>query len=60
MYRSSVETVRIPPILQSATSDEPRTESGIPLKPVYGPADAPTQLEPPGEFPYTRGPYPDM
>src|SRR3954453_1299863 len=30
--------------------------SGIPLEPVYGPADA----ERPGRYPYTRGPYPDM
>ena len=32
------------------------TMSGIPLDPVYGPADA----ERPGRYPYTRGPYPDM
>src|SRR6516162_3537231 len=30
--------------------------SGIPLDPVYGPADA----ERPGQYPYTRGPYPEM
>ena len=30
--------------------------SGVPLEPVYGPADA----ELPGEFPYTRGPYASM
>ncbi|MGZ4381155.1 MAG: acyl-CoA mutase large subunit family protein [Gaiellaceae bacterium] len=30
------------------------------FKPVYTAADAPRQLELPGEFPYTRGPYPDM
>jgi methylmalonyl-CoA mutase, N-terminal domain len=39
---------------------ERRTESGIEIKPVYTAADAPTELEPPGEFPFTRGPYPDM
>ena len=43
-----------------ATADEPRTESGIELKPVYTAADAPRPLEPPGEHPYTRGPYRDM
>jgi methylmalonyl-CoA mutase, N-terminal domain len=36
------------------------TESGIEIKPVYTAADAPGPLELPGEFPFTRGPYPDM
>ncbi len=39
---------------------ERRTESGIEVKPVYGAADAPRELEAPGEYPFTRGPYPDM
>jgi methylmalonyl-CoA mutase N-terminal domain/subunit len=43
-----------------AATDERRTESGIEVKPVYSAADAPRELEPPGEFPFTRGPYPDM
>jgi len=30
------------------------------LKPVYTAADAPRELELPGEPPFTRGPYPDM
>src|SRR4051794_4856779 len=30
--------------------------SGVPVEPVYGPADA----ERPGEYPYTRGPYAGM
>jgi len=30
------------------------------VKPVYGPSDAPEEIEPPGEFPFTRGPYSDM
>jgi methylmalonyl-CoA mutase N-terminal domain/subunit len=38
---------------------ERRTDSGIPLRPVYGPADAPAeyqkQLGDPGTFPFTRG-----
>ena len=32
------------------------TYSGVPVAPVYGPADA----ERPGAYPYTRGPYPEM
>ncbi len=32
------------------------TMSGVPLDPVYGPAEA----ELPGQFPYTRGPYASM
>ncbi len=32
------------------------TMSGIPLAPAYGPADG----EFPGQYPYTRGPYPSM
>jgi methylmalonyl-CoA mutase N-terminal domain/subunit len=38
----------------------PRTDSGIELKPVYTADDAPRPLEPPGEYPFTRGPYADM
>jgi methylmalonyl-CoA mutase, N-terminal domain len=36
-----------------AATDDRRTESGIPIEPVYGP-------ERPGVFPFTRGPYADM
>jgi methylmalonyl-CoA mutase, N-terminal domain len=36
------------------------TESGIEVKPVYTAVDAPEELELPGEFPFTRGPYRDM
>ncbi len=44
-----------------ATTPERReTESGIEVKPVYGPADATGPGEGPGEFPFTRGPYADM
>jgi len=43
-----------------ATADDRETESGIEVKPVYTAEDAPTELELPGEFPYTRGPYPNM
>src|SRR6188508_238751 len=40
--------------------DRRLTESGIEVKPVYGPGDASGPAEPPGAFPFTRGPYPDM
>jgi methylmalonyl-CoA mutase, N-terminal domain len=43
-----------------AATDDRRTESGIEVKPVYSADDAPRPLEPPGEFPFTRGPYPNM
>src|SRR5687768_17216120 len=45
-----------------ATKEDRReTDSGIEIKPVYTAADAPDGgLEPPGEFPFTRGPHPDM
>ncbi len=36
-----------------AATDDRKTESGIPIEPVYGP-------EQPGVYPYTRGPYADM
>jgi methylmalonyl-CoA mutase, N-terminal domain len=43
-----------------AATDQRRTESGIEIKPVYGPEDAPPAAEPPGVPPFTRGIYPDM
>src|SRR5881394_456423 len=43
-----------------ATTEDRRSESGIELKPLYTAEDAPAALEPPGEFPFTRGPYKDM
>ncbi|MGH3022913.1 MAG: acyl-CoA mutase large subunit family protein [Gaiellaceae bacterium] len=45
-----------------ATAEDRReTDSGIEVKPVYTEDDAGgVRLEPPGEFPFTRGPYPDM
>ncbi len=39
---------------------ERQTDSGIEVKPVYTAEDAAGELELPGEFPFTRGPYPDM
>ena len=43
-----------------ASTDRRETDSGIELKPVYTADDAPGELELPGEYPFTRGPYPDM
>src|SRR5467141_3915533 len=43
----------------TAAEDE-RSESGIELKPLYTADDASHPLEPPGEAPFTRGPYRDM
>jgi methylmalonyl-CoA mutase, N-terminal domain len=45
--------------------NERRTESGIEIKPLYGPDDLEGfdyagRLGDPGEYPYTRGPYPSM
>ncbi|MBI4419841.1 MAG: methylmalonyl-CoA mutase, partial [Gemmatimonadetes bacterium] len=43
-------------------TDARKTPSGIPVAPVYGPESRREAgpLEPPGEFPYTRGIYPTM
>jgi methylmalonyl-CoA mutase N-terminal domain/subunit len=43
-----------------AATDRRENESGIEIKPVYTAEDAPAELELPGEYPYTRGPYRDM
>lgn len=48
-----------------STSDQFDTVSGFPLQEVYGPNDLSgfdpvSALGDPGEFPYTRGPYPSM
>src|SRR2546429_1407422 len=45
----------------ATAEDRRKTDSGIEVKPVYTEADAgELELELPGEFPYTRGPYRDM
>jgi len=44
----------------AATGDERRTDSDIEIKPVYTADDARDDLELPGEYPFTRGPYADM
>ncbi|KKD07798.1 methylmalonyl-CoA mutase family protein [Streptomyces sp. WM6386] len=38
-------------------NDFAQTSSGIPLKPVYGPADRVVEPPEPGDFPFTRGNY---
>jgi methylmalonyl-CoA mutase, N-terminal domain len=44
----------------ATTGQRRETDSGIELKPVYADEDVARELEAPGEFPFTRGPYPDM
>jgi methylmalonyl-CoA mutase, N-terminal domain len=45
----------------ATTPDRRETDSGIEVEPVYTDEDvAGLELERPGEFPFTRGPYPDM
>jgi methylmalonyl-CoA mutase, N-terminal domain len=45
----------------ATTEDRRETDSEIEIKPVYTEADAPVAgPEPPGEFPFTRGPHRDM
>jgi methylmalonyl-CoA mutase, N-terminal domain len=44
----------------ATTGDERRTDADIEIKPVYTAEDAAHELEAPGEFPFTRGPYKDM
>jgi methylmalonyl-CoA mutase N-terminal domain/subunit len=45
----------------ATTEDRRTTDSGIEVRPVYTAGDAPPgELEPPGTFPFTRGPYPTM
>ena len=45
-------------------SNERRTDSGIEIKPLYGPEEVagglPQRLGAPGEYPFTRGVYPGM
>ncbi|MBA2361886.1 MAG: methylmalonyl-CoA mutase [Actinobacteria bacterium] len=45
----------------ATTEDRRETDSGIEIKPVYTEEDAAgLELEAPGEYPFTRGPHPDM
>src|SRR2546427_10206825 len=53
----------MPPRALSPAADqpsEPATDSGLPLKPVYQAADAGAEAPPPGQYPFTRGIYPEM
>ena len=43
-----------------AAVDRRETDSGIEVAPVYTAHDVEREPEPPGEFPFTRGPYHDM
>src|SRR3954464_10698761 len=43
-----------------ATTDRRETDAGIEIKPLYSADDVEGELEAPGEFPFTRGPYADM
>ena len=43
-----------------ATTEGRETDSGIEIEPVYTAEDVEVEPELPGEFPFTRGPYPDM
>src|SRR3954447_6834296 len=43
-----------------AAVDRRETDSGIEVAPVYTADDVQHDPEPPGEFPFTRGPYHDM
>ena len=54
-----------PPYDRAVEHGERRSESGLPIKPVYGPEalegwDPAAKLGSPGEYPYTRGIYPTM
>jgi methylmalonyl-CoA mutase, N-terminal domain len=44
----------------ATTGERRETDSGIEIKPVYTAADGAGELDLPGEFPFTRGPYRDM
>jgi methylmalonyl-CoA mutase N-terminal domain/subunit len=45
----------------ATTEDRRETDSGIEVKPVYSAEDVRAdELEPPGEYPFTRGPHADM
>src|SRR2546428_13251906 len=48
------------PKSSSDRPSEPTTDSGLPLKPVYRADDAGPEAPPPGEYPFTRGIYPEM
>jgi methylmalonyl-CoA mutase N-terminal domain/subunit len=59
------DAVATRPIVGPVTSLERSTDSGIEVRPVYGPNDLEdfdeaTMLGPPGDYPYTRGVQPTM
>ncbi len=44
----------------ATTRDDITTDSGITIEPVYDAPDDPIAIEPPGQYPYTRGIHPGM
>ncbi|MEW6272145.1 MAG: methylmalonyl-CoA mutase family protein [Thermodesulfobacteriota bacterium] len=61
--RARVEATRRPPERAAAQTGEPperTTQSGLPLKSVFGPEDAAASPGEPGEYPFLRGPYSTM
>src|SRR5919109_924954 len=44
----------------ATTEDRRETDSGVEIKRVYTAEDVGAALEPPGDYPFTRGPYRDM
>ena len=59
MARRAPEPASEPPAAPAAPAAR-ATDSGIPLKPVYRGADAGPEAPAPGQYPFTRGIYPDM
>lgn len=55
-----MSTASAPDKQARAAKENRRTGSGIPLKPYFTRADVRSEDEAPGDFPYTRGLYPDM
>src|SRR5215210_9078310 len=47
-------------LVSVAKTEDRETDSGIEIKPVYIADDVKAEPEPPGEYPFTRGPYADM
>src|SRR5919109_5090029 len=45
---------------RTAEQTEPTTDSGLPLKAVYRSTDGGPEAPPPGQYPFTRGIYPEM
>jgi methylmalonyl-CoA mutase, N-terminal domain len=64
-YRVRQERTDMADSTADGSSERPTTESGRPIRPVYGPADLAgwdpgDRLGEPGHYPFTRGVYPSM